>query len=156
MTLDQYTANLEAFAKEVTSIGAIPVRASPFLSLPGLTTQQILVTPLTRRSYTSTTPPTIIQDLSTQRNLTLTAAYATRSRHIDLNGASVRYCDAIGPDNAWKYNLNPDDRTHLNDWGSVVFGRLVSDLLAKAYIDVAAVTRPNRTLSEEIWEGVPA
>ncbi|KAG9512943.1 hypothetical protein KCV07_g9095, partial [Aureobasidium melanogenum] len=54
--LTQYSDNLVAFAREVSSVGAI------------------LVTSLTRRKYTNTTTPTIIQDLAVQRNLTITAA----------------------------------------------------------------------------------
>jgi len=40
--------------------------------------------------------------------------------------------------------------------GSVVFGRLVSDLLVAKYQDIAAVTKPNATLSAELADGVPA
>ncbi|KAH0049189.1 SGNH hydrolase, partial [Aureobasidium melanogenum] len=58
VNLKQYSDNLEAFAREVSSIGAIP----------------ILVTSLTRRKYPNTTTPTIIQDLAVQRNLTIAAA----------------------------------------------------------------------------------
>lgn len=52
--------------------------------------------------------------------------------------------------------LNGTDHTHLNVLGSVVFGRMVSDLMADKYADIAAVTRENATLSDEIWGGVPA
>jgi len=68
----------------------------------------------------------------------------------------VDYCNAIGPEAAWKYNLNPTDYTHLDTKGSVVFGRLVSDLLVRRYGDIGAVTRRNGTLSREIWQGVAA
>ncbi|KAG9965854.1 SGNH hydrolase, partial [Aureobasidium melanogenum] len=140
VNLKQYSDNLEAFAREVSSIGAIP----------------ILVTSLTRRKYPNTTTPTIIQDLAVQRNLTIAAARKTHSRYIDLNIASTGYCNAIGPEAAWKYNLNPTDYTHLNAWGSVVFGRMVSDLMVRRFEDIAAVTERNGTLSREIWEGVAA
>ncbi|KAI5242692.1 esterase [Aureobasidium subglaciale] len=108
VSLEEYSGNLEAFAKEVKEVGGIP----------------IFVTSLTRRKYNTATPPEIKQDLEVQRNLTLAAAQATRSRHIDLNIASTNYCNAIGPDAAWEYNLNPTDYTHLNVHGSVVFGRM--------------------------------
>ncbi|KAH0348890.1 SGNH hydrolase, partial [Aureobasidium melanogenum] len=140
VNLTQYSDNLEAFAREVSSIGAIP----------------ILVTSLTRRKYTNTTTPTIIQDLAVQRNLTIAAARKTHSRYIDLNIASTGYCNAVGPEAAWKYNLNPTDYTHLNAWGSVVFGRMVSDLMVRRFEDIAAVTGRNGTLSRAIWEGVAA
>lgn len=78
------------------------------------------------------------------------------SRFIDLNRASTDYVNAIGPNASWAYNYLPDDRTHLNDWGSVVFGRLVSDLLVEKYDDIAVWTKPNATLSEALREGIPA
>lgn len=140
VNLTQYSDNLEAFAREVSYVGAIP----------------ILVTPLTRRKYTNTTTPTIIQDLAVQRNLTIAAARRTHSRYIDLNIASTEYCNAIGPEAAWRYNLNPTDYTHLNAWGSLVFGRMVSDLMVRWLEDIAAVTERNETLSRQIWKGVAA
>ncbi|KAI4730227.1 esterase [Aureobasidium sp. EXF-10728] len=144
VNLTQYSDNLVAFGKEVSDIGAIPVNS------------KIFVTPLTRRKYTTTTLPTIIQDLAVQRNLTISAARQTHSRYVDLNAASTDYCDAIGPQEAWKYNLNPTDYTHLNGWGSVVFGRMVSDLMVRRFRDIGAVTERDGRLSREIWEGVAA
>ncbi len=126
----------------------------------------ILVTPLTRRSYTNTTGyPLITEDLTTQRILTIQAAHATNSRFIDLNDASTVYCDEIGSDGCWRYNLADysydvtlagTDHTHLNIWGSTVFGRMVSDLMGEKYSDIAAVTAPNVTLSVLIADGVAA
>ncbi|KAI5196823.1 carbohydrate esterase family 12 protein [Aureobasidium subglaciale EXF-2481] len=140
VSLEEYSGNLEAFAKEVKEVGAVP----------------IFVTSLTRRKYNTATPPKIKQDLEVQRNLTLAAAQATRSRQIDLNIASTNYCNAIGTEAAWGYNLHPTDYTHLNVHGSVVFGRMVSELMAKRYADIGAVTERNLTLSREIWDGVAA
>lgn len=111
---------------------------------------------MTRRKYTNTTTPTINQDLAVQRNLTIAAARKTHSSYIDLNIASTDYCNAIGHEAAWKYNLDPTDYTHLNGWGSVVFGRMVSDLMVRRFEDIAAVTERNGTLSREIWERVAA
>jgi hypothetical protein len=53
------------------------------------------------------------------------------------------------------YNLTPTDYTHLNYWGSIVFGRIVSDLMQK-YGDIQEWTKPNATLSREIAAGIPA
>ena len=64
--------------------------------------------------------------------------------------------NAIGPEASWRCNYLPDDRTHLNDWGSVVFGRLVSDLLVAKYKDIKVWTKANETLSAALREGVPA
>jgi lysophospholipase L1-like esterase len=78
------------------------------------------------------------------------------ARFIDLNRASTDYVNAIGANASWAYNYLPDDRTHLNDWGSVVFGRLVSDLLVAKYKDIKVWTKANETLSAALREGVPA
>jgi len=78
------------------------------------------------------------------------------TRWIDLNRASTDYVNAIGPEASWNYNYLPDDRTHLNEWGSVVFGRLVSDLLVEKYKDIKVWTKANETLSGLLREGVPA
>jgi len=81
-----------------------------------------------------------------------------KSRWIDLNKASQDYCNAIGPAASWAYNLDDtaNDTTHLNDHGSVVFGRIVSDLLVAKYDDIARWTKANATLSAEIKAGIPA
>lgn len=44
------------------------------------------------------------------------------------------YLNAIGQDDAYKYNLTPTDRTHLNWVGSVVFGNMVGDLIEESSI----------------------
>jgi hypothetical protein len=113
------------------------------------------VTPLTRRSFNSTTHR-VIENLSEQRNLTIQAAQQANADWIDLNEASTRYCNEIGEEASHAYNLTPDDNTHLNGWGSVVFGRMVSDLLVERLEAVRTWTRANETLSQEIEEGVPA
>jgi len=99
----------------------------------------------------------VVENLAAERNATLAVAASLKgSRSIDLNRASTDYVNAIGPEASWGYNYLPDDRTHLNEWGSVVFGRLVSDLLVEKYRDIAVWTRGNETLSEALREGVPA
>jgi len=57
---------------------------------------------------------------------------------------------------SWTYNLNDtlDDTTHLNDHGSVVFGRIVSDLMVEKYEDIGRWTLPNRTLSFDVENGI--
>lgn len=139
ISLTQYSANLATLVSDVRAVNATP----------------ILLTPLTRRAFTGS-PPRIIQSLANERNATVSVAQKTQTRWIDLNLASERYCNAIGPQASWKYNLNPDDTTHLNSWGSVVFGRLVSDLLGEKFEDIRMWTVANETLSRELQEGVPA
>lgn len=117
--------------------------------------EPILVTPLTRRQFTGT-PPRVRENLANETDATLAVAKSSKSRFIDLNEASTEYVNEIGPEASYVYNLASDDYTHLNDWGKVVFGRMVSDLMVEKYKDIAAWTKPNATLSEQIENGIPA
>ena len=66
------------------------------------------------------------------------------------------------------YDLNGDDETHLNDYGSLVFGNMVVDLILGHPPVIGDVNwrpsrhnclvpwiKPNHTLTHEIWSGVP-
>uniref|UniRef100_L2FIA5 Gdsl-like lipase acylhydrolase n=1 Tax=Colletotrichum fructicola (strain Nara gc5) TaxID=1213859 RepID=L2FIA5_COLFN len=108
ISLDQYQANLGNLAKEIKALGATP----------------ILVTPLTRRSF---------------------------SNGVVTNNLFVQ---AIGEDKAHSYNLKADDNTHLNAEGSVVFGRLVADLVLQKETQLASYFNANKTLSDEIWKAI--
>lgn len=140
MTLEQYKANLIKFAQEASSAGATP----------------ILLTPLTRRNFASSTS-NVTENLETERTTTISAATANNIKYIDLNLASKNYVNTIKKDAASKYNLAPDDWTHLNQWGGVVFARIVSDLLVEKYGSIfTPFTTPNATLSALIKAGKPA
>lgn len=104
-----------------------------------------------------------------QRTRTLAAAANTSTRYIDLNQASTQYLLAIGNASAQTYDLGCTDQTHLNGWGSAVFGRMVADLLLGHAPEVGTEAAgwappagnpltpwfvPNGTLSEDIWGGV--
>lgn len=106
----QYQANLENFANEVTAAGGTP----------------LLVTPLNRRGFTNST---VTDNLWQERNSTYAAAAATGTRVLDLNLVSRTYLTVIGEEASQTYNLAEDDRTHLSEHGSVVFGRIIADLL---------------------------
>lgn len=100
----------------------------------------------------------------------IAAAKATSSPYIDLNQASLQFVDAIGNEAAQKYNLATDDHTHLNDYGSVVFGRMVADLILGHPPTVSTDDKwtpaadncfvnafnSNQTLTHAIWSGLPA
>ncbi|KAK5137880.1 hypothetical protein LTR08_006649 [Meristemomyces frigidus] len=141
ISLAEYSANLAQFVTDVRTAGGQP----------------ILVTPLTRRAF-SGNPPRIVENLADQRNATIAVAQSLHSRYVDLNLASTNYCNAIGPAASWVYNLNDtaNDTTHLNDYGSVVFGRIVSDLMVEKYDDIKFWTKPNATLTYELDHGIPA
>jgi lysophospholipase L1-like esterase len=122
VTLDQYKTNLKNFASESKAAGATP----------------ILLTPLTRRNFNGTK---IIENLAEQRSATISVAQANGIGFIDLNMASESYVNALGKAVVSRYNLEPDDWTHLNEWGGVVFARLVSDLLIDKFPALKEVTK---------------
>ncbi|KAF9736882.1 hypothetical protein PMIN03_010654 [Paraphaeosphaeria minitans] len=139
VTPDQYKANLLKFAQEVTNAGGQP----------------ILVTPLTRRNFQS--DGKVLENLATQRNITIQVGTSNNIKWIDLNIVSEKYVNAIGKTAASQYNLASNDWTHLNTWGGVVFARIVSDLLVEKYpSSFQAYTKPNATLSALIKAGKPA
>ncbi|KAJ4321170.1 hypothetical protein N0V94_003010 [Neodidymelliopsis sp. IMI 364377] len=138
VTLADYKTNLAAFASEATAAGATPV----------------LLTPLTRRSFAN---GAVIENLANETAATIQVADANALHWIDLNAASTKYVNAIGAAAADKYNLAAGDRTHVNEWGGVVFARIVSDLLVGKYeSEFGGVTKRNGTLSRLIEEGVAA
>ncbi|KAF2164013.1 carbohydrate esterase family 12 protein [Zasmidium cellare ATCC 36951] len=144
ISLEQFSQNLGVFVDEVRDAGGEP----------------ILITSLTRRVF-SGDPPLVVQSLANERVAAISVAEAKSSKYIDLNIASEDYCNAIGPEASWRYNLfnatRQGDTTHLNEWGGTVFGRLVSDLLVEKYEEVFGDwTAPNATLSALLEEGLPA
>ncbi|GME61414.1 Lipase GDSL [Neofusicoccum parvum] len=111
ISVAQYSANLAQFVADVRDAGGNP----------------ILVTPLSRRQYDSAGK--IKENLAEQRTATLAVAKDTGALAVDLNRASTDYLNAIGSADAYTYNLNADDYTHLNEAGSVVFGNMVAWLM---------------------------
>ncbi|KOC15810.1 hypothetical protein AFLA70_36g004960 [Aspergillus flavus AF70] len=134
LTLAQFTSNLESIATDIQGAGGTP----------------IFITSLTRRNFDG---DEVKQDLKDWRDATITAAQAVGIQYLDLNTASTNYVNAIGEENAIKYNLTPDDRTHLNAAGEAVFGRMTLDLLLQARGDLNAYFEPNEALSEKIANG---
>ncbi|KAI1269821.1 SGNH hydrolase-type esterase domain-containing protein [Xylariaceae sp. FL1019] len=138
ISLAQYQTNLQNLATDILNLGGTP----------------LLVTPMTRRSFTS--EHVAVDDLHDQRLATIAAAQAVGVTYLDLNQESLTYVDAIGEDAAHVYNLIPTDNTHLNDYGSIVFGRMVADLLIEKRRDLEGWVIPNHTLSDAIANGQPA
>jgi len=142
VSLTDYRTNLATFASEVTQAGATP----------------ILLSPLTRRTFNTTTNR-VIENLSNETAITLDVAEANDLHVIDLNKASTAYVNAIGQKGADTYNWGENgttgnDRTHLNPWGEVVFARMVSDLLVEKYEEeFGDWTVGNETLSALIKDG---
>ncbi|KAF9877060.1 GDSL-like Lipase/Acylhydrolase [Colletotrichum karsti] len=135
ISLDQYQTNLGNLAKEIKALGATP----------------ILVTPLTRRSFSN---GVVTNNLSNERERTIAAATATGTTYIDLNLNSRKFVQAIGETKAHSYNLKDGDNTHLNAEGSKVFGRLVADLLLQKKTNLAEWFNADKALSDEIWKAI--
>ncbi|KFY57740.1 hypothetical protein V497_05316 [Pseudogymnoascus sp. VKM F-4516 (FW-969)] len=135
ISVAQFTTNLENLGKQVVSAGGQP----------------IFVTPLSRRKYNS--DGTIKLDLADQVAATIVAANAIGAKYIDLNKGSVAYLEAIGLENATKYNLVEGDFTHLNAAGSKVFGNLVSGLIGALGSQFSAYTIEDATIKAAIASG---
>ncbi|KAK1970259.1 SGNH hydrolase, partial [Colletotrichum sublineola] len=131
---EQFQANLETLAVEVTAAGGTP----------------ILITSLTRRTFSG---GKVIQNLENERLRAIAAAEAVGATYLDLNTASTDYVNAIGNENAHKYDLSSGDATHLNTAGGVVFGRLVADLLLAKREDLTEFIRENKALSNKLKNG---
>lgn len=96
-------------------------------------------------------------DLAAERELTIAAAKKVGADVLDLNHASQAYVEALGEEAAHAYNRVPADMTHLNEWGGVVFGRMVADLMIeKLALAVEPWIRANETMSDLIANGQPA
>ncbi|RBQ97155.1 hypothetical protein VDGD_09363 [Verticillium dahliae] len=131
-----YQENLGALAGETRALGATP----------------ILVTPLSRRNFRGAVTD---DSLRNERVRTIAAAEATRTRFIDLYQNSKALVEAVGEQRSHdEWNLKEGDNTHLNDWGSVVFGRLVADLILEKEACLESWIGKNETLSDWIWSEI--
>jgi lysophospholipase L1-like esterase len=98
----------------------------------------------------------VVENLSKERDAAIAVASKAGVTYLDLNTASTKYVNAIGQENADKYNEIEGDRTHLNFSGKVVFGRMVADMLAQKRRDLARYITRNKKLSQLIMDGVYA
>ncbi|RPB11009.1 SGNH hydrolase [Morchella conica CCBAS932] len=114
--------------------------------------EPVLVTSLSRRNYNAN--GTIADTLAPWAGYAIEVAEETETHYIDLWKNSVHYLEQIGQPASLKLALNDNDRTHLNVPGSIVFGRMVSDLLKWEIPAIGEVVKENATLSEQIWSGV--
>ncbi|RYP89565.1 hypothetical protein DL770_004286 [Monosporascus sp. CRB-9-2] len=139
VSFDQYQTNLINFANEIKGLGGNP----------------LLVSSLTRRVFQGNT---VVDSLHDQRLAAIEAARRTNSPVIDLNAASIKYVNAIGKAAAYEYNWGADkkDTTHLNEWGTAVFGRMVADLIIDALPSLESYITANQTMSDRIANGQPA
>ena len=128
----QFAANLRRMVAEVEAIHAIPV----------------LITPLSRRTFVD---GKVRQDLDEYAAATRKVAADFNITCIDLNGMSTKLLNSIGQEKADEFNASthPDakaensgkpepklDRTHLNEKGKEVFGRMVADTLIRTHVEL--------------------
>lgn len=136
ISIAQFTANLVKFVDEVRAVPAVP----------------ILVTSLSRRRFSNSTGR-INENLADVTVAAKEAASETGAKIIDLNAASTKYLNAIGPDNAATYNLSPTDFTHLNDEGSIVFGNMVAVLIDEVLPELKKYVVPVKKIAKALEEG---
>ncbi|ESK94639.1 carbohydrate esterase family 12 protein [Moniliophthora roreri MCA 2997] len=129
--------NLTSMVQQIRSLGAEP----------------ILVTSLTRRSFNS--DGTISDTLGPWADETKLVAQQQNVHVLDLHAASITYCQKIGPDAAHRLNRTPDDNTHLNANGTIVFGRMLADLMKASFPGQLPIIE-NSKLSNEIAQGIPS
>ncbi|KAH7412255.1 SGNH hydrolase-type esterase domain-containing protein [Phaeosphaeria sp. MPI-PUGE-AT-0046c] len=136
ITMAQLTANLVKYVEEARAVPATP----------------ILVTSLSRRRFSSSTGK-VNENLADVTAAAKEAARRSGATLIDLNAASTRYLNAIGAEKAATYNLQPDDFTHLNKEGSVVFGNLVAMLVDKAVPELDDYVKPVQEIAKALEGG---
>jgi lysophospholipase L1-like esterase len=135
--MSTFQTNLQNMANQVKSAGGTP----------------IILTSLTRRTFTR---DKVDDNLANVAEAAKMAAASTGVTLLDLNDVSRKYVQAIGSSNADKYNLAQGDRTHLNAAGTVVFGRIVADLIVGWKPALSTYIAPDPALSQKIARGVYA
>lgn len=119
-----------------------------------LLTLQIIISPLTRRAFDANGK--VIPSLKTQRELAIEASKTVGALFLDLNKASSDYANRLGKEATQKYNRAPGDISHLNTRGSVVFARMVADLVSKQAPALRKYVIPDEGLSGKLASGKPA
>jgi lysophospholipase L1-like esterase len=124
-----FAAQLKQYIAEVSAIGAVPV----------------IVTPLSRRTFVD---GKVKEDLNEYAAAARRVAAEEGITCIDLNVLSTKLLntmtqeeadtfDAVGHADAKAENSKaPLDRTHLNDKGKAVFGRMVADQLIRTQVEL--------------------
>jgi lysophospholipase L1-like esterase len=126
-----YRDNLRRFIQETRAIGGIP----------------ILISPLSRRNYKDgKLPKDGLEDYAAAAR---TVAAEEKVNFVDLYSVSQKYLsgmtqeeadtmDMVGHPDAKAENTGPakPDRTHLNDKGKAIFGRMVADNLIRVQVEL--------------------
>jgi len=130
-------ANLTIMVNQIRALGAEPV----------------LITSLTRRTFFDN--GTIEDLLGPWADETILISQQLGTHLLDLHARSITYCEAIGPDPSHRLNRTPDDDTHLNSNGTIVFGRMVADLMEASFPGELPII-PNPLLTFQEMNGIPS
>ncbi|KAF8607309.1 SGNH hydrolase [Ceratobasidium sp. AG-I] len=139
MTTAEFATNLEALTKTIKTAGCSP----------------ILVTSLARRVFTSEHVTSDI--LGPYSNQTIAVANKLGLPILPLLADSLAYITKLGKASSMTFNLDYNttnkDTTHLNERGSLYFGRIVADEVKLKISALAPYIVANATLSASIAAG---
>ncbi|KAH7337645.1 SGNH hydrolase-type esterase domain-containing protein [Rhizoctonia solani] len=139
MTTAQFATNLEKLTTTIKNAGCSP----------------ILVTSLARRVFSSSHATTDI--LGPYSDQTIAVAKKLNLPVLPLLADSLAYIQKLGKADSMKFNLDYSttnkDTTHLNDLGSLYFGRIVADEVKSKIPALAPYVLANSTLSAKIAAG---
>ena len=135
-----YAANIRRYIRDARAIGAVPV----------------VVTSLSRRNYKN---GKLVQDLSAYSAASRRVGMEENVTVIDLNAMSTKLLEEMTQEQADQFDATghadqraenqktPVDRTHLNEKGQMLFGRMVADTLVRTQVElgpdvIAEPTKP--------------
>ncbi|KAG8764736.1 hypothetical protein FRC12_007926 [Ceratobasidium sp. 428] len=139
MTTAEFATNLEKLTNTIKSAGCSP----------------ILVTSLARRVFTSEHVTSDI--LGPYSNQTIAVANKLKLPLLPLLADSLAYVTKLGKTDSMKFNLDYNttnkDTTHLNELGTVYFGRIVADEIKSKISALAPYIVADAALSAKIAAG---
>jgi lysophospholipase L1-like esterase len=136
-----YAANIRRYIRDTRAIGAVP----------------IVVTSLSRRNYKD---GKLVQDLDAYSAAARRVGMEENVTVIDLNAMSTKLLEGMTQEQADQFDATghadqraenqktPIDRTHLNEKGQMLFGRMVADTLVRTQVElgpdvIGEPTKPN-------------
>lgn len=128
-----FVSNMKQYVDDARRAGATPV----------------LVTPLSRRQWDKGSPSRIKSSLTPYAEAVQSIAVAKHVPFIDLHARSKALYETLGKERCLEFSplkivdgTNTVDNTHLNEKGSIIFGFLVAEELARVVPDLASNIKP--------------
>ncbi|TDL25647.1 SGNH hydrolase [Rickenella mellea] len=115
--------------------------------------EPVLVTSLSRRNFFPN--GTINDALGPWADETILISQQEKTHLLDLHKASITYLQKIGQAAANRLSRTLNDTTHLNANGTIVFGRIVANLMNASYPNQLPIIA-NPTLTNQINKGIPS